>query len=89
MHNFYPPWLIDFVSLLYEKDQTKRPTAAKALGFLKQLLTNPNVIALFNNLKSQKTNLNHELADIDDADFSKFLDNLDTLVKYGAFLGEI
>ena len=58
INNFYPPWLIDFVSLLYEKDQTKRPTAAKALGFLKQLLTNPNVIALFNNLKSQKTNLN-------------------------------
>ena len=29
-------------------------------------------------------NMNFELAAIDDADFSKFLDNLDTLVKYGA-----
>jgi hypothetical protein len=29
-------------------------------------------------------NMKFELAAIDDADFSKFLDNLDTLVKYGA-----
>ena len=29
-------------------------------------------------------NMNFELPPIDDADFSKFLDNLETLVKFGA-----
>lgn len=47
----------------------------------------------FTDLKSVKAliekkyslyNMKFELAAIDDADFSKFLDNLDTLVKYGA-----
>ncbi len=47
----------------------------------------------FTDLKSVKAliekkyslyNMKFELAPIDDADFSKFLDNLDTLVKYGA-----
>ena len=39
------------MKLLYENDQTKRPTANDALGLLKELQTNPNVIRTYNNLK--------------------------------------
>ena len=56
INNYYQPWLIEFVSLLYCEDPAKRPTAAKALGFLKQLLTNPNMAAIYNQLKLNKRN---------------------------------
>ena len=39
VNTFYDAWLIDFVKLLYENDQEKRPTAAGALELLKK---NPN-----------------------------------------------
>ena len=54
VNNFYEIWLIDFVKLLYENDQTKRPTANDALGLLKELQTNPNVIKIYYNLKPQR-----------------------------------
>ena len=50
-NNFYEPGLIDFVSLLYCNDPSKRPTAVKALGFLKQLLSNPNSFVMYNQIK--------------------------------------
>jgi len=56
INNFYQPWLLEFVSLLYCNDPAKRPTAAKSLGFLKQLLTNPNMVAIYNQLKLNKRN---------------------------------
>ena len=56
INNFYQPWLIEFVSLLYCHDPEKRPTAAKSLGFLKELLTNPNMALVYNQLKINKIN---------------------------------
>ena len=50
INNFYEPWLIEFVKLLYENDPTKRPTASNALNLLKQLQTNPNLMGINNNL---------------------------------------
>ena len=51
INTFYDIWLVEFVHLLYENDKNKRPTAAEALGMLKNLQTNPNFRANYNNLK--------------------------------------
>ena len=50
-NNFYEPWLIDFVELLYDNDQMIRPSAADALKLLKKFQTNPQTTYLFNKLK--------------------------------------
>ena len=50
INNFYDTWLIDFVKLLYEDDQTKRPTASIALSLLTQLQADPNLSVINNNL---------------------------------------
>ena len=50
-NNFYEPWLIDFVELLYDNDQMIRPSAADALELLKKFQTNPQTTYLFNKLK--------------------------------------
>ena len=54
INNFYEPWLFEYLSLLYETDKNKRPTAAVALGFLKGLLTNPNMTAIYNELRIKR-----------------------------------
>ena len=51
-NNFYEPWLIDFVELLYDNDQMIRPSAADALKLLKKFQTNPQTTYLFNKLKN-------------------------------------
>ena len=57
INKFYDSWLNDFVKLLYENDQQKRPTAAAALGLFNQLQNNPNAIAFYNQMASNQ-NLN-------------------------------
>ena len=61
INNFYDSWLFDFLCLLYENDKTKRPTAATALNFLNGFLTNPNLTALYNNLKIKR---NKEISNV-------------------------
>jgi hypothetical protein len=61
INNFYDSWLFDFLCLLYENDKTKRPTAATALNFLNGFLTNPNLTALYNNLKIKR---NQEISNV-------------------------
>lgn len=56
-----------------------RSTIMKSIPF-----TDTKAVKTLIEKKYSLYNMNFELADIDDADFSKFLDNLDTLVKYGA-----
>ena len=54
VNTFYDVWLIEFVQLLYENDQTKRPSASNALGLLKGFQTNPSIIKTYNDLKQLK-----------------------------------
>ena len=54
INNFYDTWLFNFLYLLYENDQTKRPTASDALNLLNELLINPNMTAFYNNLKKKR-----------------------------------
>ena len=49
VNNFYDSWLSEFVELLYENDQAKRPTAASALHLLKGLQNDPRLIEKYNN----------------------------------------
>lgn len=56
-----------------------RSTIMKSIPF-----TDTKAVKALIEKKYSLYNMHFELADIEDADFSKFLDNLDTLVKYGA-----
>ena len=44
INKFYESWLIEFVKLLYEDDQSKRPRAADALNTLNQIQNNPKAV---------------------------------------------
>ena len=61
INNFYESWIFEFISLLYEDNQMKRPTAATALGFLNKLLTDPNMMNLYNNLKNERKKENDNI----------------------------
>ena len=56
MNTFYENWLNDFVQLLYENDQSKRPTAAMALDYLKRLQTDPKFNEKYNAINQPKKN---------------------------------
>ena len=56
INTFYDSWLFEYLSLLYEKDKEKRPTAAAALDILNRLLKNPNMQAIKNELKINRHN---------------------------------
>ena len=56
LNKFYSTWLIEFVQLLYETDQKKRPTASEALGLLLGFQNNPQVVQTYIQLKSKKNN---------------------------------
>ena len=51
VNNFYSTWLIEFVFLLFEKDQEKRPSSKLALTLLKGLQTNPEYAKAYYNIK--------------------------------------
>ena len=57
-NTFYERWLIDFVKLLYQKDQFKRPTAAGALNFLSNFVNNPSLRQQYNNMTQSGMNNN-------------------------------
>ena len=67
MNKFYDKWLIDFVKLLYENDEQKRPNAAQALCLFKQIQNNPlisnyNQISANNNQNNQNNqNISHNM----------------------------
>ena len=55
INKFYDTWLIEFVALLYEDNQSKRPRASEALNTLNLILNNPNAVNdLRGMLSSQK-----------------------------------
>ena len=56
VNNFYDSWLSEFVELLYENDQAKRPTAASALHLLKGLQNDPRLIEKYNNTNRANNN---------------------------------
>ena len=60
VNNFYEPWLIHFVAILYDNDQSKRPTAFNALNFLKEIQANPSkkeTIKNFHNNRNRDRNV--------------------------------
>ena len=63
-NDYYSSWLIDFVKSLYDIDQAKRPSAADALGLLKQLISNPEVKKKYNSLKTEQTEISHDISNI-------------------------
>ena len=54
VNTFYHDWLTEFVFLLHQNEPKKRPTAAEALGLLKQFQTNPKIKEIYINLKQQR-----------------------------------
>ena len=58
INNNYDAWLFEYISLLFEDNQEKRPTAATALGFLKGLLTIPNLKELYDYENIKQNNIN-------------------------------
>jgi len=56
INNSYEKWLYEFLSLLFEDNQEKRLSASVALGFLKGLLTVPNLDELYNNTNIKQNN---------------------------------
>ena len=60
INNFYDPWLIQFVSQLYEKNKEKRPTAKNALNLLNELLLKhyPNDYMKINKRNIDPNNIN-------------------------------
>ena len=50
-NNFYSPWLIEFVQLLYEKNKVKRPTSTDALNLLLKFQTDPKYLKVFTEIK--------------------------------------
>ena len=62
INNFYSPWLIEFVQMLYDNDPQKRPSSSDALKLLKTLQKNPQLyynIKFKNNQEKQNMNLNN------------------------------
>ena len=60
INNFYSPWLIEFVQMLYDKDPQKRPSSSDALKLLKTLQNNPQLyynIKFKNNQEIKNINL--------------------------------
>ena len=74
INNFYSPWLIEFVQMLYDNDPQKRPSSSDALKLLKTLQKNPQLyynIKFKNNQEKQNMNLNNNNA-IEQQNYNNF-----------------
>ena len=58
INNFYSPWLIEFVQMLYDNDPQKRPSASDALKLLTTLQKNPQ---LYYNIKFKNNQENQNI----------------------------
>ena len=63
-NNYYSSWLNDFVQLLYEKNQKKRPSSSGALQLFIKLQTDPKVIQMFTQIKMQNDMNNNNINNI-------------------------